>query len=305
MKSITALFLFAACRALFSGVYDSPPIGDLAIFPSDNPWHRDVSKDPVHPNSGNFIAAIGSGSSLHPDFGTVWNNAPNGISYIVVSGNETRVPVFFTAYGNESDPGPYPIPLDAPVEGGPYSAGDRHVIAIDRENRMLYELYSAYPKQGRWEAASGARFDLASNALRPAGWTSADAAGLPIFPGLVRYEEVAVRKEIDHAIRITVRKTRREYLYPARHFASVSTDPNLPPMGLRLRLKANYDISGFPPCARVILRALKKYGAIVADNGSPMFISGAPDSRWNDEELGTLKRVKTADFEVVRTIVPN
>jgi len=299
-----ATLLGITAVALMGGTacaYESPNIGPLQIFPPDNPWHLDVSTLPVHPNSENYITAIGRNKPLHPDFGTVWNNTPIGIPFVVVSGTEPRMPIKFTAYGNESDPGPYPIPLNAPIEGGPASQGDRHVIAVDKDNRMLYELYSAYPRGDHWDADSGAIFNLASNNLRPLGWTSADAAGLPIFPGLIRYEEVAIRKEINHAIRVTVLKTQHKFIYPARHYASSSSDPNLPPMGLRLRLKASYDIAGFPPCAQVILKALKKYGMIVADNGSPWFITGAHDSRWSDEELGTLKRVKGSDFETVLT----
>ncbi len=305
-KTVPAFILLLVSLLFLPGTpvfpYESPNIGDLQIFPPDNPWHWDISKYPVHPNSDNYINAIGRNNPLHPDFGTVWNNAPNGIPFIVVSGSQPKVPIVFTAYGNESDPGPYPIPADAPVEGGTLSQGDRHVIVLDRDHHLLYELYSAYPKQNCWEAQSGAVFNLDSNQLRPRGWTSADAAGLPIFAGLVRYEEVVVKKNIDHAIRVTVRKTQRKFLYPATHFASYSADPNLPPMGLRFRLKASYDISGFPPSAQVILKALKKYGMIVADNGGSWFISGAPDSRWNDEELATLKRVKGSDFEAVLTV---
>jgi hypothetical protein len=243
---------------------------------------------------------MGLATSLHPDFGTVWNGAPNGIPYVVVSGAQARVPINFTAYGDESDPGPYPVPPDAPVEGGPSGTGDRHVIVIDRDNWKLYELYRAFPTAAGWNADGGAVFDLNSNALRPAGWTSADAAGLPVFPGLVRYDEVFGRGEITHALRFTAPRTRRAYVFPARHFASSSTDPNLPPMGMRVRLKASVDISGFPPRMQVILRALKKYGMILADNGSSWYVSGAPDPRWNDGELNTLKALKGSDFEVVK-----
>ena len=236
---------------------------------------------------------------MHPDFGTVWNDAPIGIPYIVVSGKEKKTSVSFD-YSDESDNVPYPISKNPPIEGGPQSAGDRHVLVIDRDNLMLYELYAAYPNpDGSWKAGSGAVFNLSSNILRPARWTSADAAGLPIFPGLVRYDEVALGGEIRHAIRFTLPKTRRAFVCPARHYASTLTDKKYPPMGARFRLKANYDITGFSPNEQVILKALKKYGMILADNGSPMFISGAPDARWNDEELGTLKKVKTSDFEVV------
>jgi hypothetical protein len=272
------------------------------LFPADNPWNEDVSNAPVDSNSDNLIASIGLNTSLHPDFGTVWNGAPNGIPYIVVSGNQTRVPIDWTAYGDESDPGPYPVPPNAPIEGGPSSTGDRHVLVIDRDNWKLYELGYAFPVNGgsSWNANCGAIFDLNSNALRPAGWTSADAAGLPIFPGLVRYDEVFEQQEIRHALRFTVQTTRRAYVAPARHWASTNTSVNRPPMGMRVRLKASVDISGYSPAIQVILRALKRYGMIVADNGSNWYISGAPDSRWNDSELNTLKNIKGSDFEVVR-----
>jgi hypothetical protein len=270
------------------------------LFPADNAWNRDVSNEPVDPNSANLIASMGLTTSFHPDFGTVWNGAPNGIPYYVVSGSQTRVPITFTAYGDESDPGPYPVPSDAPIEGGPNGTGDRHVIVIDRDNWKLYELYRAFPNGAGWSAESGAVYDLNSNALRPAGWTSADAAGLPIFPGLVRYDEVFGRKEITHALRFTAARTRRAYVLPARHFASSSTDPNLPPMGMRVRLKASVDIAGYSPAMQVILRALKRYGMILADNGSNWYVSGAPDARWNDSELNTLKGLKGSDFEVVK-----
>jgi hypothetical protein len=267
-------------------------------FPDNNPWNQDISSLPVDPDSNQIIATIGE-HPLHPDFGTVWNDAPIGIPYIVVSGKEKKTSVSFD-YSDESDNVPYPISKNPPIEGGPQSAGDRHVLVIDRDNLMLYELYAAYPNpDGSWKAGSGAVFNLSSNILRPARWTSADAAGLPIFPGLVRYDEVALGGEIRHAIRFTLPKTRRAFVCPARHYASTLTDKKYPPMGARFRLKANYDITGFSPNEQVILKALKKYGMILADNGSPMFISGAPDARWNDEELGTLKKVKTSDFEVV------
>jgi hypothetical protein len=278
----------------------SASLNGKRLFPADNAWNQDVSNEPVDPNSANLIASMGLGTSLHPDFGTVWNGAPNGIPYIVVSGSQTKVPITFTAYGNESDPGPYPVPANAPVEGGPNGSGDRHVIVIDRDNWKLYELYRAFPNGSGWNADSGAVFDLNSNALRPAGWTSADAAGLPIFPGLVRYDEVFGLREITHALRFTASRTRRAYVSPARHFASSNTDPNLPPMGMRVRLKASVNISGYSPAMQVILRALKKYGMILADNGSNWYISGAPDSRWNDDELNTLKGLKGSDFEVVK-----
>jgi hypothetical protein len=269
-------------------------------FPADNPWNQDISNEPVDPNSANLIASMGLNTSLHPDFGTFWNGAPNGIPYVVVSGAQTKVPITFNAYGDESDPGPYPVPADAPIEGGPSGTGDRHLLVIDRDNWKLYELYRAFPDGAGWGADSGAVFDLSSNAQRPAGWTSADAAGLPIFPGLVRYDEVFGLKEIAHALRFTAARTRRAYVWPARHFASSSTDPNLPPMGMRVRLKASVDISGYSPAVQVILRAMKKYGMILADNGSNWYVSGAPDARWDDSELNTLKGLRGSDFEVVR-----
>jgi hypothetical protein len=271
-------------------------------FPADNPWNQDISTMPVDPNSGNLIASIGLGTGLHPDFGTVYNGAPNGIPYVVVSGMQPLVPINYTAYGDESDPGPYPVPPGSPIEGGSNSTGDRHILVIDRDNWKLYELYRAFPLNSgaTWNAGCGAIFDLNSNALRPAGWTSADAAGLPIFPGLVRYDEVFELGLIAHALRFTVSNTRRAYVYPARHFASTNTSPNLPPMGMRVRLKASFDISGFSPAMQVILRALKKYGMIVADNGSNWYISGAPDPRWNDSELATLSTIKGSNFEVVQ-----
>ena len=272
------------------------------VLPADNPWNQDISNAPVDPHSATLIASIGLNTGLHPDFGTVWNGAPNGIPYMVVSGAQAKVPITFTDYGDESDPGPYPIPATAPIEGGAAGTGDRHVIVIDRDNWKLYELFSAYPQSNGagWHAASGAVFDLNSNALRPAGWTSADAAGLPIFPGLVRYDEVHELKEIAHALRFTAQSTRRAYVYPARHYASSNTSANLPPMGMRVRLKASYDISRFSPAVQVILKALKKYGMILADNGGNWFVSGAPDARWDDDELSTLKTIKGSDFEVVQ-----
>lgn len=272
------------------------------VCPADNAWCADVSGLPRDPNSDRLIASIGLNAGLHPDFGTVWAGAPNGIPYVVVSGAQQKVPITFTDYGEESDPGPYPVVLDAPIEGGPGGTGDRHVIVIDRDNWKLYELFSAYPVNGgsSWRAASGAVFDMNSNELRPAGWTSADAAGLPVFPGLVRYDEVHEQREITHALRFTARLTRRAYVHPARHFASSNTDPNLPPMGMRVRLKSSFDISGFSPAMQVILRALKRHGMILADNGSNWYVSGAPDPRWNDDELSTLKAIRGADFEVVQ-----
>ncbi len=274
----------------------------IPIFPPDNPWNQDISALPVHANSANFIASIGSGTGLHPDFGTVWDGAPNGIPYSLAMFHQPPVPIEFTLYGNESDPGPYPIPRNAPIEGGPNSTGDRHVIVIDQVNRTLYELYYAFPNaDGSWKAGCGAVFDLTSNALRPEGWTSADAAGLPIFPGLVRYDEAVIKGEIRHALRFTVQNSQRAYIHPATHWASSSTNANRPPMGLRLRLKASFNVNAYPPSVRPILRALKTYGMFVADNGSNWYISGAPDPRWNDDELATLSSVKGSNFEAVET----
>jgi len=289
-----------------SGAPGTPALGvDASLhgrrpFPADNPWNTDVSTAPVDPNSATLIASCGN-NGLHPDFGTVWDGAPNGIPYVVVSGTEGRVPVSFT-YASESDPGPYPVPPGAPIEGGANSTGDRHVLVVDRDNWKLYEMYDAHPVNGgeRWTAGSGAVFDLASNALRPAGWTSADAAGLPIFPGLVRYDEAVEQSEIRHALRFTCPRTRRAYVAPATHWASSSTDASLPPMGMRVRLRLDFDASTFPAEVRVILRAMQRYGMLLADNGSGWYVSGAPDPRWSDDNLATLSRVRSTDFQVVR-----
>jgi len=299
--------------ALFAAVISSAPIvraqpavptpklPDRTIFPKDNPWNTDISAYPVAPNSDAIIARMNPARGLHPDFGTTWAGVPNGIPFTIVPGDQPRVPVTFD-YADESDPGPYPIPPDAPIEGGPTSTGDRHVIVVDRDHWKLYEMWNAHPDgQGGWHAGSGAVFDLNSNALRPAGWTSADAAGLPILPGLVRYDEVVEKGVINHAIRFTMVRTRRAYIPPATHFASPHTDPDLPPMGLRLRLKANVDISRFSAANQVLLTALKKYGLTLADNGSDWYISGVPDPRWSDDDLGNLRGIKGADFEVVET----
>ena len=277
-------------------------IGSVEIFPASNDWNQRIDDLPVHRHSSVWLRSIGIDKGLHPDFGTVWRGAPNGIPYVVVRPDQPKVPVAFQ-YADESDPGPYPIPLNPPIEGGPNAPldSDRHVIMVDPQSKRLYELFQVIrdPIVG-WRAGSGAIFDLSRNHHRPLGWTSADAAGLPIFPGLVRYEEVAAG-EIRHALRFTVARTQRAYIFPARHFASRSNDPNLPPMGLRVRLKADYDISKFPPSARVILTALKRYGMLLADNGSDWFISGAPNPRWSDSELATLKQIKGRDLECVHT----
>jgi hypothetical protein len=270
-------------------------------FPDDNPWNTPVDKLPVDATSRTFIKSIGADKPLHPDFGAPYEGAPVGIPYIVVPGSQPKVPLTFE-YADESDPGPYPIPPDAPIEGGPKAdaEGDRHVLVLDRDNKKLYEIFSAFPDGKAWRATGGAVFDLGSNKSRPAGWTSADAAGLPIFPGLVRYDEVMEQKEIRHALRFTVQKSQQAYVPPASHWASESKDPSLPPMGLRVRLKADYDISKFPEAAQVILRCLKIYGMILADNGSDWFISGAPNDRWDNDVLRAIKRVKGSDLEVVQ-----
>jgi hypothetical protein len=280
---------------------EPPPFPSRSVFPSDNAWNRDVSGDAVDPNSDNLIASCGGTNSLHPDFGTTYDGEPWGIPFVTVSAGQPRVPVTFD-YDDESDPGPYPIPPDAPIEGGSSSSGDRHVVVVDVDAWTLYELFDAHPENGgaSWRAGSGAVFDLSSDDLRPEGWTSADAAGLPIFPGLVRYDEAVTAGAITHALRFTCPRTRRAYVPPARHYASSNTDPNLPPMGMRVRLKASVDISGFPSEVRVILTALKTYGMFVADNGGGFFVSGAPDPRWDDDDINTMKQLSGADFEVVK-----
>jgi hypothetical protein len=251
-------------------------------------------------DSDEIVRAIGANGSVHADFGSgLWEGAPIGIPITVVGRKQRKTRVSFE-YADESDRGPYPIPRNVKIEGGRSSTGDRHAIIVDRSSCRLYELYALYPKSRGWTAGSGAIWSLRSNKLRPAGWTSADAAGLPIFPGLARYDEVK-RGVIDHALRFTVQRTRRAYVFPARHYASDSNDPSLPPMGLRLRLKASFDVSGYPRQARIVLVALKRYGMIVADNGSSWYITGAPDSRWSNDQLHTLGRVKGSDFEVVQS----
>jgi hypothetical protein len=264
------------------------------IFPPGNALNRDISHAPVNANSAAYVASIGLTAHLHPDFGS---NPAYGIPYSIVGAGQRRVPIAFSEFGDESDPGPYPIPPGAPVEGAG-EPGDRHVLVLQSGSCRLFELYAASRRGPDWEAGSGAEFDLRSNALRPEGWTSADAAGLPIFPLLARYPEVRAGR-IDHALRVTVPRTQRGYIHPATHLASSSSDPALPPMGLRLRLKGSYPLRGFSGEALVILRALKRYGLIVADNGSPWYITGAPDPRWNDEDLHQLSRVPGSAFEAV------
>ncbi len=275
----------------------------MRLFPDNDPWNTDISAEPVDPNSAALVASIGLGKPLHPDFGTVANGAPAGMQYVVVTKDQPKVKVVFE-YAGESDPGPYPVPHDGPIEGGPTSDGGRHVLIIDRDAMKLYELFSAFPQDGGtwWKAGSGAIWDLnkISYGQREKRWTSSDAAGLPVLPGLVRYDEVSEQKEIRHALRFTAVKTRHAYTAPATHYASNKTDPHLPPMGLRVRLKASYDLSKFSPTNQVILRAIQRYGLILADNGSDWFITGSPSPHWDEEDLHQLTRVKGADFEVVK-----
>ncbi len=279
---------------------EPPEVAGCPVFPADNIWNAPVDTLPLDDNSNLYVATIGANAYLHPDFGSgTWEGEPIGIPYVDVPGTQPLVDVTFY-YADESDPGPYPIPPDPPIEGGPDSDGDRHVLIVDRDNCILYELYDAWPQpDGSWTAVSGAVFNLNSHALRPETWTSADAAGLPILAGLVRYDEVA-SGEIRHAIRVTAPQTRREYIWPARHYASTLTGARYPPMGQRFRLKAGFDISGFSTEVQVILRALKKYGMMLADNGASWFISGHPDERWNSDVLvPELRQLKGSDFEAV------
>jgi hypothetical protein len=296
-----AVAAFACVVALAAG---SSPHGAsrCKIFPRDNPWNQRVDDLAVAANSARVVRSIGLGAGVHADFGSgIWEGGPIGIPFTTVSRRQRKVRVSFD-YADESDRGRYPIPRKAPVEGGRNAEGDRHVIVVDRGRCRLYELYAAYPVDGgrRWRAGSGAIWNLRSNKLRPAGWTSADAAGLPILPGLARYEEVR-RGSIDHALRFTAPRTRRAYVYPARHYASSSDDPDLPPMGLRVRLRASFDTSGFGRQSRIVLAALKRYGMLLADNGSPWYVSGAPSRGWNNDDLHELGRVRGSDFEVVDT----
>ena len=279
-----------------------PQIDGCDIFATDNIWNVPVDMLPMHPSSAAYVATIGSAAHVHADFGSgEWppgSGSPIGIPFVVVPGDQAKAPVSFR-YADESDPGPYPIPPDPPIEGGSGSTGDRHILVLDRDTCLLYELFDAWPQpDGSWSAGSGAIFDLTSYALRPDTWTSADAAGLPILPGLVRYDEVA-SGEIRHAIRFTAPQTQRAYVWPARHHASHLTGSQYPPMGQRFRLKADYDISGFSPQCQVILRAMKKYGIMLADNGASWFISGAPDERWDNDALHELHQIKGAAFEAV------
>ncbi len=284
-----------------------PHLEGCPVFPADNIWNHPVNMLPVATLSDDFISSIGAATTFHPDFGKPYLDGgkltPIGIPYVVVTGSQTKVDVTFE-YADESDPGPYPIPPDAPIEGvpdwDPDYDGDRHILVLERDNCRLYETYDSWPDgDGAWSAGSGAIFDLNSNELRPAGWTSADAAGLPILPGLVRYDEV-IAGEINHAIRFTASQTRSDYVWPARHEASSLTDPGYPPLGQRFRLKAGFDISGFTNQMQVILRAMKIYGIILADNGSNWYISGTQDERWdNDMLVQGFSQLRGSDFEAV------
>jgi hypothetical protein len=272
------------------------------VFPADNQWNLRVDRLPVLPSSDAIVRSIGAGEHMHADFGSGrYQRAPIGIPYVTVPRRQRRVPVSFQ-YAAESDRGRYPIPRRVPIEGGRASDGDRHVIVMDRSRCRLYELFDAHQvnRGAMWRAGSGAIFNLRSNRLRPRGRTSADAAGLPILPGLARYPEVR-RGRIDHALRFTASETRRAFIYPARHFASDLTDPDLPAMGQRLRLKAGFDISRFPRQSRIVLRALKRYGMILADNGSSWYVSGAPSRGWDNDDLHALHDVPGSAFEAVDT----
>jgi hypothetical protein len=295
--ALCAAALTAALLASSAVAAPLPEAPDCEIFPASSVWNKRVDNLPRHKRSRKIVKKIGADLHVHADFGEgEWDGGPIGIPVTVVGGSQPTSWVDFH-YDEESDPGPYPIPPDVAIEGGPAAAGDRHAIIVDRDSCTLYELFDLHPA---WDAGSGAIWNLGSNAMRPRGWTSADAAGLPILPGLARHDEVA-RGVIDHALRFTVRRSRRAFVYPARHFASSSTNRNLPPMGLRLRLRAKFPVASYPRQARVILRALKRYGMIVADNGSSWYISGVPDEGWSNDQLHSLHRVRGSDFRVVDT----
>jgi hypothetical protein len=291
----TVLLTGSSARAL-----RLPAARRCPVFPANNPWNQRVDKLPVSADSGQLIRSVGLDAPVHADFGSgKWDGGPIGIPFDVVSKNTRRSRVSFE-YADESNRVRYPIPRHVHIEGGAHATGDRHAILVDRSTCRLYELYALQRTSHGWRAGSGAVWSLRSNHLRPAGWTSADAAGLPIFPGLARWDEVS-RGVIDHALRFTAPETRRAYVYPARHYASSSNDPSLPPMGLRVRLKASVNVASFPRQARVVLRALQRYGMILADNGSPWYVSGAPNSHWSNDALHSLGRLTGADFEVVDT----
>lgn len=280
----------------------TPRLAGCPVFPATNAWNQRVDRLPVAKHSARLIRSIGLTSPVHADFGSAtWDGGPIGIPYTVVTGRQRRVRVTFD-YADESDRGPYPIPRNAPIEGGPHATGDRHVLIVDKTACKLYELFDAHPLDAwrSWHAGSGATWDLRSNHLRPATWTSADAAGLPILPGLARYDEVA-SGAIHHALRFTAPRTRTAFVWPARHEAGASPSPALPPMGLRVRLKQSVSLRGLPRQARIVALAMKTYGLMLADNGSPWYVSGAPDPRWSNDDLHALARLRGSDFEVVNT----
>jgi hypothetical protein len=292
-----ALFALLAVSAA-GATAPAPTIGGCPLFPATNPWNARVDKLPVAADSAAIIASIGTDTGVHADFGSgLWDGSKIGIPYVVVHGTTTPKSRVTFQYADESDKGPYPIPAGVPIEGG----SDHHALIVDRDSCRLYELYALQRQNGRWSAGSGAIWSLRSNAVRPAGWTSADAAGLPILPGLARWAGDAATGQINHALRFTVQRTRRAYIYPARHYASSSDDPSLPPMGLRVRLKASVDISKLPPQARIVAQAMKTYGMIVADNGSNWYVTGAPSPRWSNDQLHALGALHGSDFEVVDT----
>ena len=301
MAAATAVVLASLFAAGGSPAHPLPGAKSCPVFPRTSQWNARVDRLPVHARSAAMVEGIGARATMHADFGSgLWEGGPIGIPYVTVPRRQQRVRVSFE-YADESDRGRYPIPPRAPVEGGRGSDGDRHVIVVDRSRCRLFELFAAYPKEdGGWRAGSGAIWNLRSNRLRPRGWTSADAAGLPILPGLARYDEVR-RGKIDHALRFTAPRTRRAFVYPARHFASSLNDPALPAMGQRFRLKRGFDVSRFPRQSRIVLRALKRYGMILADNGSSWYVSGAPHRGWDNDQLHTLHRVPGRAFEVVET----
>jgi hypothetical protein len=293
----------ALTTATFAGATASAPtLAGCPVFPASSPWNQKVDKLPLDPASPRLIASMGVGGGVHADFGSgLYDGSRIGIPYVVVHASSTPKSRVRFEYADESDKGPYPIPANVPIEGAPRHAteGDRHVLIVDRDACRLYELSGMSKLNGAWSGWSGAIWNLRSNALRPAGWTSADAAGLPILPGLARWEGDAATGAIRHALRFTAERTRRAYIYPARHYASSLTDPALPPMGLRVRLKASVNITSLPPQARIVAQALKTYGMILADNGSNWYIGGAPSPKWSNDQLHALGRLTGADFEVV------
>jgi hypothetical protein len=301
---LVAVAATALVAALAGSAGRAPTLAGCPVFPASNPWNTPVDKLPVAADSAALIASIGSSAGVHADFGSgLWNGSRIGIPYVVVHGSSTAKSRVSFVYADESDRGPYPIPPNVPIEGAPAHAGegDRHVLIVDRDACKLYELSGMQRTGSHWSGWSGAIWSLRSNAVRPATWTSADAAGLPILPGLARWDGDASTGRIDHALRFTAERTRRAFIYPARHYASSSTDPSLPPMGLRVRLKASVDISRLPRQARIVAQAMKTYGLILADNGSNWYISGAPSPHWSNDQLHALGGLTGADFEVVDT----